>query len=120
MLPYLFSQVEVYLNGVQVADLSSAVTYPWRMFIQLFLSYNYDVKDSYLFAEGYFNGSKSEITIEDLPIKINTEINLYKRRKLMLNGKKVFFNTRIAVDLFDTDQFLPPNVDIKIKLGSIA
>ena len=30
----LFSQVEVYLNGVQVADLSSAVTYPWRMFIQ--------------------------------------------------------------------------------------
>ena len=47
----LFSQVEVYLNGVQVADLSSAVTYPWTMFIQSFLSYNYDVKDSYLWAE---------------------------------------------------------------------
>ena len=40
----LFSQVEVYLNGVQVADLSSAVTYPWRMFIQSFLSYNSEVK----------------------------------------------------------------------------
>ena len=34
----------------------------------------------------------------------------------MLNGKKIFFNMRIAVDLFDTDRFLPPNVDIKIKL----
>ena len=70
----LFSQVEVYLNGVQVADLSSAVTYPWRMFIQSFLSYNYDVKDSYLFAEGFFNESKSEITIEDIPSNINTDL----------------------------------------------
>ena len=30
--PCLFGQVEVYLNGVQVADLSSAVTYPGECF----------------------------------------------------------------------------------------
>ena len=30
----LFSQVEVYLNGTQVCDLSSAVSYPWKMFLQ--------------------------------------------------------------------------------------
>ena len=112
----LFSQVEVYLNGVQVADLSSAVTYPWRMFIQSFLSYNVDVKNSYLSAEGFYNESKSEITVEDIPANINTELSLCTRKKLMMNSKKVFFNTRIAVDLFDTNQFLPPNVDIKIKL----
>ena len=112
----LFSQVEVYLNGVQVADLSSAVTYPWRMFIQSFLSYNLDVKTSYLSAEGFYNESKSEISLEEFGPKFNPEVTLYTRKKLMMNGKKVFFNTRIAVDLFDTDRFLPPNVDIKIKL----
>ena len=111
----LFSQVEVYLNGVQVADLSSAVTYLWRMFIQSFLSYNFDVKDSYLSAEGYYKETMSEITIEEIPAKFET-YSLEKRKKLMSNGKKVFFKTRIAVDLFDTDRFLPPNVDIKIKL----
>ena len=108
----LFSQVEVYLNGVRVADLSSAVTYPWRMFIQSFLSYNFDVKDSYLSTEGFYNENISEVTSKEIPAKFET-YSLQKRKKLMSNE---FFNTRIAVDLFDTDQFLPPNVDIKIKL----
>ena len=113
----LFSQVEVYLNGVQVADFSSAVTYPWRMFIQSFLSYNFDVKDSYLAVEGFYNKTIAEVTTEEIPAQIDSELySLQKRKKLMSNGKKVFFNTRIEVDLFDTDQFLPPNVDIKIKL----
>ena len=114
----LFSQVEVYLNGVQVADLSSAVTYPWRMFIQSFLNYNCDVKDTYLLAEGFYNETIAEVTTEEIPAKVNSELynSFNKRKKLILNGKKVFFNTRIAVDLFDTDRFLPPNVDIKIKL----
>ena len=114
----LFSQVEVYLNGVQVADLSSGITYPWRMFIQSFLSYNFDVKDSYLSAEGFYDETIPEVTTEEIPAKVNSELynSLLKRKKMMLNGKKVFFNTRIAVDLFDTVRFLPPNVDIKIKL----
>ena len=100
----LFSQVEVYLNGVQVADLSSAVTYPWRMFIQSFLSCNFDVKDSYMAAEGFYNKTIAEVTAEEIPAQINSELSsLQRRKKLMLNGKKVFFNTRIAVDLFDTD-----------------
>ena len=112
----LFSQVEVYLNGVQVADLSSAVTYPWKMFIQSFLSYNLEVKTSYLSAEGFYNETRSEISLEEFPPKFNLDVTLFTRKKLMMDGKKVFFNTRMAVDLFDTDRFLPPNVDIKIKL----
>ena len=100
-----------------VADMSSAVIYPWRMFIQSFLSYNYDVKDSYLSAEGFYNETVSEVTATDIPAQIDKdEYSLRKRRNLILDGKKVFFNTRIAVDLFDTDRFLPLNVDIKIKL----
>ncbi len=111
----LFSQVEVYLNGVQVADLSSAVTYPWRMFLQSYLSYNIDVKDTYLAAEGYYPETEDETTATKITDEVSSS-SLKKRKNLILNGKKVFFNSRIAVDLFDTDRFLPPNVDIKIKL----
>ena len=111
----LFSQVEVYLNGVQVADLSSAVTYPWRMFLQSFLSYNIDVKDTYLAAKGYYPENEDEVTITSIPAEIQS-CSLKKRKELILEGKKLFFNTRLAVDLFDTDRFLPPNVDIKINL----
>ena len=85
------------------------------MFLQSFLSYNVDVKDTYLAAEGYYPENKDEVTITDIPAEIQSR-SLRKRKELILNGKKVFFNTRIAVYLFDTDRFLPPNVDIKIKL----
>ena len=84
----LFSQVEVYLNGVQIADLSSAVTYPWRMFIQSFLSYQYDVKDTYLAAKGFYNKTMSEITATEIPAEIESS-SLKKRRNLILNGKEL-------------------------------
>ena len=110
----LFSQVEVYLNGTQVCDLSSAVSYPWKMFIQSFLSYSLEVKDSYLQSEGYYSESADEI--EKIYAESNNEKSLTKRKTLITDLKKVYFSTRLAVDLFHTDRFLPPNVDIKIKL----
>ena len=113
----LFSQIEVYLNGTQVCDVSSSVTYPWKMFFQSFLSYDSQVKNSLLEAEGYYHESSAEIE-EPFPNDqaLASNFSTVKRRKLILNGKKVYFNTRLAVDLFLTDRFLPPNVDIKIKL----
>ena len=109
----LFSQVEVYLNGVQMAYLSSAVTYPWRMFLQSFLNYNSDVKKIYLAAKGYYPESANQVATI-IPTASTPSLN--KRKQLISEGKKVYFNTRLAVDLFDTDRYLPPNVDIKIKL----
>ena len=60
------------------------------------------VKDTYLSAEGFYNETIAEVTTEEIPAKVNSEIynSFNKRKKLMLDGKKVFFNTRIAVDLF--------------------
>ena len=108
----LFSQVEVYLNGTQVCDLSSAVSYPWKMFLQSYLSYNSHVKETYLSAEGYFPENHEEVN-QGIP---TNEDSLKKRNKLITGLKKVYFSSRLAVDLFHTDRFLPPNVDIKIKL----
>ena len=96
----LFSQVEVYLIGVQVADLSSAVTYPWRMFLQSFLSYNSEVKKTYLATKGYYPESTNEVATI-IPTAATPSLN--KRKQLISEGKKVYFNTRLAVDLFDTD-----------------
>ena len=113
----LFSQVEVYLNGTQVCDLSSANSYPWRMFIQSYLSYGDAVKGSYLMAEGFYPSFASEAeNVEFSGLTNETTPGLLERKRLILNKKKVYFNTRLGVDLFYTDRFLPPNIDIKIKL----
>ena len=111
----LFSQVEVYLNGTQVCDLSSANSYPWRMFIQSYLSYSDAVKDSYLAAEGFYKSNPSEANNDNFD-DLSTTKGLQLRKKLILDNKKVYFNTRLGVDLFYSDRFLPPNIDIKIKL----
>ena len=92
----LFSQVEVYLNGVQVADLSLAVSYPWRMFLQLFLSYNIEVKDTYLAAEGYYPETIDEVAITKIPAQTESH-SLKKRKKLILNDKKKYFSTRVQL-----------------------
>ena len=113
----LFSQVEVYLNGTQVCDLSSSVTYPWKMFFQSYLSYGLDVKTTTLGAEGYYEEKAAETGLchpDSLQPDKTPSLNL--RRSLLTHHKKVYFNTRLAVDLFLTDRFLPPNIDIKIKL----
>ena len=83
------------------------------MFIQSFLSYNSEVKKTYLAAKGYYPESANEVDTINPTL---TTPSLNKRKQLILEGKKVYFNTLLAVDLFDTDRFLPPNVDIKIKL----
>lgn len=42
--------------------------------------------------------------------------SLYRRKPKILAKKKVYFNARLGADIFYTDRFLPPNVDMKIKL----
>ena len=44
----LFSQVEIYINGIQVCDLSTANSYPFRNFIQTELSYDTEIKECQL------------------------------------------------------------------------
>ena len=113
----LFSQVEVYLNGTQICDLSSANSYPWRMFIQSFLTYSKAVKETYLVAEGFYNEKADEVdNLSYHTISSQSTPGMYLMRQLITNKRKVFFNTRLAVDFFHTDKFLPPNIDIKIKL----
>ena len=115
----LFKQIEVYLNGTQVCDLSMGDSYPYKMYIQSLLSYNTLVKQSYLEAEGYTYeaAGENQITVYD-PDTVGGILypGLYARKNKITDKKKVYFNTRMGADIFYMDRFLPPNVDIKIKL----
>ena len=86
----LFSQVEIYLNGVQVCDLSTANAYPFRNFIQTELSYNLENKKYQLKSEGYFVEEPEEIEKHDPTFNDN----LKSRRDLLKEGKKVYFCSR--------------------------
>ena len=108
----LFSQVEIYVNGTQVCDLSTANSYPFKNFIQTELSYDQEVKECQLRAEGYFVEEAGDIAKYDP----SGSQRLKKRRSLMKDGKKVFFSSRLGADIMYTDKYLPPNVDLKFKL----
>ena len=107
----LFSQVEIYLNSVQVCDQSTANAYPFRNFIKTELSYDLESKKCQLKSEGYFVEEPEEI--EKYDPTGNT--NLTARRDLLTDHKKVYFCSRLGADFMYTDKYLPPNVDIKIK-----
>ena len=108
----LFSQVEIYINGTQVCDLSTANSYPFRNFIQTELSFDTECKKCQLSAEGYFVETKDEIGKYDP----TGNDSLKKRRKMIEDGKKVYFCSRLGADIVYTDKYLPPNIDIKVKL----
>ena len=108
----LFSQAEVYINGTQVCDLTTADSYPFKNFIQTELSYDVESKMCQLRSEGYFLETEDEIEKSDP----TGNASLEKRRKIILDQKKVYFCTRLGADIMYTDKYLPPNVDIKIKL----
>ena len=108
----LFSQVEIYINGTQVCDLSTANSYPFRNFIQTELSYDRESKECQLRAEGYFVEDENQIDKHDPAV----DADLIKRRSLMENGKKVYVCSRLGADIMYTDKYLPPIVDLKVKL----
>ena len=111
----LFSQCEVYINGTQVCDLTTADSYPFKNFIQTELSYDYESKMCQLRSEGYFFEDSPDV-ISDVFTNFANKPSLTARRDLITDKKKVYFCARLGADIMYTDKYLPPNVDIKIKL----
>ena len=61
----IFSQIEIYLNGTQVCDLSAPFSYPYKHNIDVTLSYPYSVSNYLFKSEGYFS---TEMEKEDEPV----------------------------------------------------
>ena len=115
----LFSQIEIYLNGTQVCDQSSSVSYPFKHHIDTMLTYH-------MFTIKFAPQSEGCFASHDHPCKLEwddatgikkTCCSCFRyTQKRMVDGKKVYFSSTIGADVLHMDKYLPPNIDIKIKL----
>lgn len=119
----LFSQIEVYVNGTQVCDLSSSLNYPFKHYLDATLSYSYHVLSNRGQTEGYRiigrrNCSFNYKTVNGEKVLDNANsCGCYRERWYLLKeGGQLYFSTALPVDLFYTDKYLPPDITMQIKL----
>ena len=113
----LFSQIEVHLNGSQICDLSAPLSYAFKHHIDFVLSYNKNVLTNVGQSEVFgfcrkHDGSCHPARPDNMAMCQDIEQN----RQRILNGKKVYFSSTLPADIFYTDKYLPPNVEISIVL----
>lgn len=115
----LFSQIEVYLNGTQVCDLSAHLSYPFKQYIDSIMSYHYNTLNHVKKSEGYYNDMREYCyfnnTLNAAGIDESCD-DLEANSKRILDGKKVYFCSTLPVDLFQTDKFLPSDISLEIRL----
>ena len=115
----LFSQIEIYLNGTQVCDLSAPVSYPFKHYIDSSLSYHWNVINNVGKAEGYYKDYREYCywMFTEEARRIHNCKDRTQFHEMILDGKKVYFNSTIPANILHTDKYLPPNVEIKMKLS---
>jgi len=110
----LFKQVEVYLNGQCINDLSTP-TYSWKAFIENHCTYDTNIKETTLAAtEMYIKDTlNDEIDFDTAIAKAASGI---KKRSNLITGKRVYFDIVPHVDFLRSTKYLLPGVEMKIKL----
>jgi len=110
----LFKQVEVYLNGQCINDLST-VTYPWKAFLENMLTYDNNMKNTTLAAtEMFIKDTIGEETYTDA--NLTTETSGIAKRHARIVGKKIFFEIVPHIDFLQCKKYLIPGVEMRIKL----
>ena len=115
----LFSQIEVHLNGTPICDLSTPLSYPFKHHIVFLLSYNNKVLTNVGRSKGFCRKHDGGCYFDFDPTTpgIKSECQDFaENRQRIINGKKVYFSSTMPVDIFHTDKYLPPNVEISIIL----
>ena len=103
----LHKQIEVELNGVQVCDLSSP-THAWKVYIETVLTYGRDAKESHLLTSLYLKDTETH----ELRL---TGAGAFKARREKLISNKFHFSTVIHSDFFQSQTWLFPNNEVKLK-----
>ena len=106
----LFSEVEVYVGGVQVT--TSSNLYPYRAYLENLLSYDVGAKSTQLAAELFYQDTARHFN------KATGDDNrgLKQRRNLTQRSKTVDMAGRLHVDLFQQGKFLLNKVDMRVRL----
>jgi len=111
----LFKQVELYLNGVCVSDLSTP-TYAYKAYLENHLSYEKDMKDFTLLPRELYladTAGKEGPTVDDY-ITTNAEAGIGKRAAYAT--KTIYFCMKLHVDFLGSMRYLIPGVEIKVRL----
>lgn len=107
----VWRQIEVELNGVQVADLSSP-TYHYKAYIESHLTYGKDAKKAALKNALYTR----EIPGQEESMDANHETYIERRDWLKKDNGKLNFSTPLYIDFFDSHRYLIPGTTLRIKL----
>ena len=110
LLPHaLFRQIEVYVNGTLVTDLS-APTYPYKAVIEKMLSYPANVKKNALQLEMYHDDTLGKENVFTDDSKSFSE----RHKKVQKGGSH--FSTVLHVDFLHSVRYLISGCEIKVKL----
>ncbi len=116
LAPYsLFKMLDVSLNNVAIEDVSAPV-WPYKCFIETVLSHDIGACRTHLRTRGYLPDGPNDYAIVATP---NTSVTTgyTTRRQFIKENKKLFFQCPLHASLFATgSRYLPPGVNVKIKL----
>ena len=106
---FLFSQVDVSLNGTLVTP--STNTYPYRAYIETLLSHGAEAKNSQLTSVLWYKDTAGQMDATD-----TANAGLQKRQEYTTGSRVVDMMGRLHIDLFFQDRYLHNGVDVKVRL----
>jgi hypothetical protein len=109
----LFRQIELYVNGKQVADLSTP-SYPYKAFIQTHLGTTDDAKKITYSPEMW-----GKDTLEKENVFIHTgadKCESFEKRHARLKEGRLYFSMILHVDFLQCRNLLMPGVELKLRL----
>ena len=109
----LFRQMELYVNGKQVADLSTP-SYPYKAFLQTHLGTTEDAKKITYFPEMW---NKDTIDKENSFVLTGEDkCESFANRHARLKQGKIWFSMILHVDFLQCRNLLMPGVELKLRL----
>ncbi|XP_033761501.1 uncharacterized protein F54H12.2-like [Pecten maximus] len=112
LLPALFSQVDVTLQGRTVV--STTTNYAYKAYIQTLLKYGKDAKVLQLATQLWCKDTNGEL--DDTDVRTGNILALLERTELFEGGKVVDLEGPIFHDLFRMDRYLLNQVNVNVKM----
>ena len=110
LLHTMFSDVSMFLNGVQVTTPSGA--YGYQSYWQTLLTYSPDVKESQLEAAMYYADTPTHFDV----VSGNANKGGKRRRQRAAKSDMLDMMGRLHLDLFHQSKYLLNHLDMRIKL----
>ena len=108
----LWSQCDLYLNGVLVTQASN--TYPYRAYIETLLSFGEEAKKSQLSCSLWYGDTASKFDSST-----NANKGFQKRKELASGSKELDMIGKLHLDLCFQNRYLLSGVEVKLRLNRL-